>query len=109
MDHSTTISRTTTRTSICLTTGSAEEGPIDSRRRVDAVVFDLGGALIDWRARYELPGRYDLDPERTVFIDDSPANVDAARRLDIDGIRYSDPGTLRRDLAERGLPVGVDA
>jgi 2-haloacid dehalogenase len=228
---------TTTRTPISPTIASAEEAAIDSRRRVDAVVFDLGGVLIDWSARYlfrsllrdddaidaflsevgfadwnlaldagrdwdeavewlaarhpgrrdlieafrdrweetlagpiapvvdvleelraagvrtfalsnwsrrtfdiaaprfpflagfagilisadvgrakpdphiyrEVIWRYDLDPERTVFIDDSQANVDAARRLGIDGIRYSDPGTLRRDLVERGLPVGVDA
>jgi 2-haloacid dehalogenase len=50
-----------------------------------------------------------LRPESTVFIDDSPANVDAARRLGIIGIPFTDASALRRDLAELGLPVGVIA
>lgn len=38
-----------------------------------------------------------------VFIDDNAANVAAARDLGIDGIRFTDPAALERDLAMRGL------
>lgn len=40
-----------------------------------------------------------------VFIDDSPYNVAGANAVGIDGIRFTDPETLRRDLAARGVPV----
>jgi 2-haloacid dehalogenase len=43
---------------------------------------------------------------RCVFIDDSPANVEAARRAGLDAIRFTDTGHLRGDLRARGLPVG---
>lgn len=51
-----------------------------------------------------LVSRYDLDPERTVFIDDVQKNVDAARSLGFRGIRCESPEQLRRDLALLGLP-----
>ena len=47
--------------------------------------------------------RFGLDPEETVFVDDSPANVAAARRLRIDAVRFTGHGQLRRELAARGL------
>jgi 2-haloacid dehalogenase len=50
-----------------------------------------------------LTARYDLDPARTVFIDDSPRNVDAARALGFDAIAFEDAATLRRALVERGV------
>lgn len=40
-----------------------------------------------------------------VFVDDSPANVEAAARSGVDAIEFTDAGELRRALAERGLPV----
>ena len=40
-----------------------------------------------------------------VFIDDSPANVATANDLGIDGVLFTDPDTLRRDLGERGLAL----
>jgi 2-haloacid dehalogenase len=39
-------------------------------------------------------------------VDDSPANVSAARRLGMDAVRFTDPERLRRDLAGRGLLPG---
>jgi 2-haloacid dehalogenase len=50
--------------------------------------------------------RFGLSPAATVFVDDSPANVTAARDLGIDAVRFHDPGGLRRDLAARGLLAG---
>lgn len=49
--------------------------------------------------------RHRLDPGRTVFIDDAPANVAAARDLGVAGLLFTDPGPLRGDLRALGLPV----
>ena len=53
--------------------------------------------------------RYRLDPERTVFTDDSAANIEAARALGIRAIRYTSPQQLRADFTSLGLlaPAGV--
>ncbi len=49
--------------------------------------------------------RYRLDPARTVFIDDAPANVAAARDLGLAALPFAGPVRLRRDLRALGLPV----
>ena len=50
---------------------------------------------------------------RAVFVDDSPANVAAARRAGLDAIVFTSPRRLRGDLVARGLPLrpgtGLDA
>jgi 2-haloacid dehalogenase len=45
--------------------------------------------------------RFGLAPESTFYVDDSAANVEAARRLGLDAVRFSDPRQLRRELAAR--------
>jgi 2-haloacid dehalogenase len=52
-----------------------------------------------------LLGRHRLDPARTVFIDDAPANVAAARDMGVAGLEFAGPDRLRRDLRALGLPV----
>ena len=52
-----------------------------------------------------LLARYRLDPARTVFIDDAPANVAAARDLGLTALQFAGPDRLRRDLRALGLPV----
>lgn len=42
-------------------------------------------------------------PEEMLFIDDKEENVEGARRLGIDTIRYVDYPTLRGELAKRGV------
>jgi putative hydrolase of the HAD superfamily len=42
-------------------------------------------------------------PEETVFIDDLAANVDAAKKLGFNAIRFRGAADLRRRLAELGL------
>jgi 2-haloacid dehalogenase len=45
--------------------------------------------------------RFGLDPASTVFVDDSEANVAAARELGLDAVRFTGPERLRRELAAR--------
>lgn len=47
--------------------------------------------------------RYRLDPAATVFIDDSPGNVAAARGLSLRGLQYTSAGALRKQLRSLGL------
>ena len=47
--------------------------------------------------------RFDLAPESTVMIDDSPANVEAARRAGMHAIEFESPARLRRWLTDAGL------
>ncbi len=42
-------------------------------------------------------------PEETLFLDDKPENIEAARRLGIVGIQFSTPERLRLDMASAGL------
>lgn len=50
-----------------------------------------------------LISRYDLDANRTVFIDDSPRNVDGARQAGLHAIRFEGADTLRASLKSLGL------
>ncbi|WP_436327071.1 HAD family hydrolase [Brevibacterium sp. FAM 27836] len=50
-----------------------------------------------------LTERFDLDPSRTVFVDDLPSNIEAARKLGFIGLVFTDAQSLRRDLAGLGL------
>ena len=49
--------------------------------------------------------RYSITPERAVFIDDKLENVEAARRLGMHGIHFTDPQALPLALRALGLPV----
>jgi 2-haloacid dehalogenase len=61
----------------------------------DPAVFDL------------LLSRYDLDPARTVFVDDSPANVAAAAAAGLQALTFTGPDRLRADLSRLGLLDGA--
>jgi 2-haloacid dehalogenase len=47
--------------------------------------------------------RFSLEPERVVFIDDAPANVEAAAALGMHGIRFTSGQALRAELASLEL------
>jgi 2-haloacid dehalogenase len=49
--------------------------------------------------------RFGLTAEEIVFIDDSPANVAAARALGIESIRFDDAAQTRRELVRLGFPL----
>jgi 2-haloacid dehalogenase len=53
--------------------------------------------------------RYRLMPATTLFIDDAPPNVAAARDLGLLALRYTSAGGLRRDLRSLGLAVTAAA
>ena len=74
---------------------------------LDGIVVsgEVGVAKPDPRIYRVLLERYDLEPGRTVFVDDQPRNVAAARAAGLIGLRFVDPPTVRRQLATLGLPV----
>jgi 2-haloacid dehalogenase len=57
----------------------------------------------DPRIFHALLDEYAIDPRRAVFIDDVPANAQAAAALGIHGIRFTTPEALRAELAALGL------
>jgi 2-haloacid dehalogenase len=61
-----------------------------------------GVAKPDPRIFQLLLHRYRLEPAATVFIDDSPVNVETARGLGMTAVRYT-PGGLRSQLRSVGL------
>lgn len=93
-----------------LTNWSAETFPL-ARRRFDFLSwFDgmvvSGEEMVikpDRQIFERLMTRYGFKPSEAVFIDDSPKNVDAAVRIGLHGIRYTDASRLRRQLTELGL------
>ena len=52
-----------------------------------------------YRALLERNG---LAAKDCLFIDDSPANVEGAKAVGMDAVRFTDADTLRRDLVARG-------
>ena len=46
---------------------------------------------------------FNLNPETTLFIDDSAANVATAKEVGLSAIRYQNPEQLRKDLAAYGV------
>jgi 2-haloacid dehalogenase len=57
-------------------------------------------------AIYEMHhGAFGLNPARTLFIDDVPANVDAARKAGWQAVRFIDAETLKSDLEGFGVRV----
>ncbi|SOC17621.1 HAD family hydrolase [Stappia indica] len=59
----------------------------------------------DPRIYHVLFSRNALAPERTVFIDDSPANVAAARSVGMHAIHFTDAASLKAALVEQGFPL----
>jgi putative hydrolase of the HAD superfamily len=80
-------------------------------RDFDALVwsFELGVAKPDPRVYEEVLRRLGTKAQETLFLDDKAANVEAARKLDMEALVYSDLQQLRADLVARGwdkeLPV----
>lgn len=71
------------------------------------VISGIEGVVKPDREIFEiLLARYDLDPAGTVFIDDQPGNVIAARGVGMIALRYAAASQLRQDLLGLGVPLG---
>lgn len=46
---------------------------------------------------------FDLEPAATLFIDDSPKNVEGAKEAGWQAVLFTGAATLKRDLTERGV------
>lgn len=95
---------------LALSNWSAETFPIarerfEFLRWFEAIVLsaDVGVNKPDPRIFEHLVDRFGLDPEATVFVDDSPLNVDAAESLRFRTIRFTDAAALRVELVALGL------
>jgi len=51
--------------------------------------------------------RYRLDPAATLFVDDSPHNVEAAATAGLQAVLFTGADDLRRDLSRLGLLTGA--
>jgi 2-haloacid dehalogenase len=98
---------------VALSNWSAETFP-RARHRL-GFLDDFDGVLISGAvglvkpdpAIFELVAKqHAVDPQRAVFIDDSPKNVAAAAEAGFDAIHFESPGQLRRELVGRGLLAG---
>src|SRR6478672_5135357 len=95
-----------------LTNWSAELFPVALERFDFLALFDdivvsgqVGVAKPDPAVFAVLERRIGHRLDRTVFIDDSPVNVAAARAAGMDAIAFTDTGHLRTDLLRRSLPL----
>ena len=72
----------------------------------DVVVSGEHGLVKPDARIYQLAiSRCSLDPARTVFIDDSMANVEGARACGLHALHFRDADTLRADLGRLGVPA----
>jgi 2-haloacid dehalogenase len=93
-----------------LSNWSAETFPVARERYPFLAWFD--GLVISGEERLAKPDprlfrvlleRHRLDPQSTVYVDDSAANVDVATGLGMAALLFRGPDDLRADLARLGL------
>jgi 2-haloacid dehalogenase len=101
---------------LALSNMEAETFPLERARFAFMEWFDgyvisgiEGVAKPDRRIFEILLGRYRLAPAATLFIDDTPPNVAAARDLGLQAVQYTCASALRRDLRSLGLAVTAPA
>jgi 2-haloacid dehalogenase len=99
---------------VALTNWSAElfphaEATFDFLALFEGIVVSgrEGVAKPDPAVFHLLLSRFDLDPARTVFVDDSPANVAAAEAAGLRALVFTGPDELRADLSRLGLLGGA--
>ena len=95
---------------IALTNWSAETFPLAGERFEflkwfeDIVVSgEVGLAKPDPRIFELAIERCRLEPAQTLFIDDSPHNVEAGRKAGLHALHFQNPAGLRDDLTKLGL------
>jgi len=97
-------------TCAALTNWSAETFPVAQQRF--GLLRRFAGVLVSGAERLAKPdpaifrlalARFDLDPAGCVFVDDSPANVEAASALGLTGLHFTGADRLRAELEQLGL------
>ena len=95
-----------------LTNWSAETFPV-AEERFDFMGW-FRGVVVSGREKLIKPDpriyrllleRFGVDPRQAVYIDDNPANAQAATGLGMQGIHFTSPEHLRAALVTLGLPV----
>ena len=95
---------------VALSNWSAEMFPV-ARERFDFLAWfegivisgDVGVNKPDRRIFEHLTEQFGIEPAAALFIDDSPANVDAATTLGFRSIHFTDATALRLELVGGGL------
>jgi 2-haloacid dehalogenase len=64
---------------------------------------EVGVNKPDRRIFEHLVERFGIEPAAALFVDDSPANIDAARALGFRAIQFTNATALRRELVRLGL------
>lgn len=67
--------------------------------------YEIGVRKPDPRAYQILLSRLQVAPQAILFIDDQPANIEAAKKLGIDGIVFTNKDQLVQELKKRGIEV----
>jgi HAD superfamily hydrolase (TIGR01509 family) len=67
--------------------------------------YEIGSTKREPRTFHILLDMLSATPGQSLFIDDSARNVEVARSVGIDSIRFTDAGQLRGELLERGMGV----
>ncbi len=93
-----------------LTNWSAETFPY-ARAKFDFLTW-FNGILVSGAEKLAKPDpaifmrflqTFGFRAEDCIFIDDSPANVEAAQKLGFEAVHFTGPADLRRELVKRGI------
>ena len=95
---------------VALSNWSAEMFPV-ARERFDFLAWfegivisgEVGVNKPDRRIFDHLAEQFGIEPTAALFIDDSSANVEAAKALGFGTVQFTDAGALRRELVRLGL------
>jgi len=95
---------------LALSNWSAETFPV-ARERFEFLAWfeeivisgEVGVNKPDRRIFEHLMEHFDIEPRAALFIDDSSANVEAAKALGLSAIQFTDAEALRRELVRLGL------
>ncbi len=98
---------------LALSNWSAETFPVARERFAFLAWFegivisgDVGATKPDPRIFEHLLRTFGIEASEAVFVDDSAANVAAARRLGFQAVRFTGPAALRGELVRLGLLPG---
>jgi HAD superfamily hydrolase (TIGR01509 family) len=67
--------------------------------------YEIGCTKREPRTFHVLLDKLSAAPDQCLFVDDNPRNVEVARSVGIDSIRFLDAGQLRGELLARGIGV----